>query len=371
MYHLLSLIGQVDCGAASELDNLSEDRQSKGAQSNTISKDEMALAQKETEGSKPNLLTSKHVEQSKPKPKVASSTANKNQPTRTSERRQSKVQRKATTYSRYRNLIQAIRNQRVNLDTMDFTGAAEKWGIKAIDELFPKNPVCGQCDPPPSYRTSGALIRDWRVLSKLEQNHIIDNPQMIKSPRAMPQTTGENMMEEVSTADISSRKRKYTSEADQASAINRETLLWSAQSLCNDFANKETIEGVLENFSRAREDEIFCFEHGWKHPSVPFLGRAFRGRQGAREYFALIASLLSYKNMKFTEYFVDVDNLAVSVRGEANFTWLSTDQSWDEVFTYRLRFDYDAKVMRYEVWVDGLAAFLAGTGQLVVCAKDA
>ncbi|KAL7527014.1 hypothetical protein ACHAXR_001759 [Thalassiosira sp. AJA248-18] len=68
--------------------------------------------------------------------------------------------------------------------------------------------------------------------------------------------------------------------------------------------------------------------------------------------------------MKFTEYFVDVDNLAVSVRGEATFTWLSTKQSWDEVCTYRLRFDNIGKITRYEVWTDGLVAYPAGTGQL-------
>lgn len=68
--------------------------------------------------------------------------------------------------------------------------------------------------------------------------------------------------------------------------------------------------------------------------------------------------------MNFTEYFVDVDNLAVSVRGEASFTWLSTRQSWEEIFTYRLRFDVDGNVTRYEVWADSLAAYLAGTGQL-------
>ena len=121
---------------------------------------------------------------------------------------------------------------------------------------------------------------------------------------------------------------------------------------------------VLNNFSSSSEDDIICFEHGLNHPSVPFLGRTFRGRKGAREYFELIATLLSYDDMKFSEYFVDVDSMAVSVRGEASFTWLSTKQSWDEVFTYRLRFDSIGKVTRYEVWADSLAAYLAGTNQL-------
>mmetsp|Transcript_38499 Transcript_38499/g.82977 ORF Transcript_38499/g.82977 Transcript_38499/m.82977 type:complete len:160 (+) Transcript_38499:61-540(+) len=149
--------------------------------------------------------------------------------------------------------------------------------------------------------------------------------------------------------------------------IDRETLLRSAQSLCDDFANKESLEQVLENFSSSSHDaDILCFEHGMKHPLVPFLGRAFRGREGARQYFELITNLLSYENMKFGEYFVDVDNLAVCVRGEATFTWLSTGKSWDEVFTYRLRFDAEeGRVKRYEVWADGLAAFLASTDEHV------
>ncbi len=100
------------------------------------------------------------------------------------------------------------------------------------------------------------------------------------------------------------------------------------------------------------------------HPSVPFLGQAFRGRQGAQEYFQLISKLLSYDHMSFTDYFVDVENLAVCVRGEAKFTWIDTNNSWDEVFTYRLRFDDGGKVIRYEVWADSLAAYLASIGEL-------
>jgi len=142
-------------------------------------------------------------------------------------------------------------------------------------------------------------------------------------------------------------------------SASREALLRSARSLCDDFANKEPLEKVLDNFSSTNGDDIYCLEHGTSHPSVPFLGRAFRGRDGAREYFEIIASLLSYENMGFTEYFVDVENAAVSVRGEATFTWRSTGKSWDEVFTYRVRFDNDGKVMRYEVWADSLAAYLA------------
>jgi hypothetical protein len=147
--------------------------------------------------------------------------------------------------------------------------------------------------------------------------------------------------------------------------MSREALLHSAQSLCNDFASKEPLEKVLDNFSVTNDQDIVCWEHGLQHSSVPFLGRVFRGRDGAKQYFELIANLLSYENMKFSDYFVDVEKAAVSVQGEATFTWRSTGHSWDEIFTYRLRFDSVGKVTRYEVWADSLAAYLAGAGQLL------
>mmetsp|Transcript_16305 Transcript_16305/g.27166 ORF Transcript_16305/g.27166 Transcript_16305/m.27166 type:complete len:150 (-) Transcript_16305:58-507(-) len=142
--------------------------------------------------------------------------------------------------------------------------------------------------------------------------------------------------------------------------LDREKLLRSAQSLCGDFATQEPLEKVLTNFSTQQGGaNIFCFEHGDANTSVPFLGRSFVGIAGARQYFELIASLLSYENMEFSEYFVDVELAAVSVQGEATFTWKSTGKSWDEVFTYRLRFDTEGKVTKYEVWADSLAAYLA------------
>ena len=145
-----------------------------------------------------------------------------------------------------------------------------------------------------------------------------------------------------------------------AQSLDRDTLLRSAQSLCDDFANKEPLDKVLSNFSTQQGgNNIFCFEHGDANSSVPFLGRPFVGMGGALEYFEMIASLLSYTNMRFTDYFVDVEMAAVSVQGEATFTWKSTGRSWDEVFTYRLRFDSDGKVTKDEVWADSLAAYLA------------
>lgn len=54
----------------------------------------------------------------------------------------------------------------------------------------------------------------------------------------------------------------------------------------------------------------------------------------------------------------------VSVVGKARFVWKTTGNGWDETFTYRLRFDQDAKVVVYEVWADSGAAYLASRGEL-------
>ncbi|OJA07790.1 hypothetical protein AZE42_14072 [Rhizopogon vesiculosus] len=68
--------------------------------------------------------------------------------------------------------------------------------------------------------------------------------------------------------------------------------------------------------------------------------------------------------MEFSEYIVDPEVQKVSVKGRAKFTWLSTEQSWDEIFTYVLDFDDDFKVTNYQVWADTGAAYLASRGQL-------
>ena len=143
-------------------------------------------------------------------------------------------------------------------------------------------------------------------------------------------------------------------------------ILANAKSLCTDFADKHPIDQILSNFTSTNQGaDIVCYEYGARHQSVPFLGREFRGLNGARAYFELLSQLLSYDNMIFSEYIVDENNMTVSVRGEATFTWLSTKQSWDEVFTYRLKFDeVDGKIVKYEVWADSLSAYLASTGQL-------
>lgn len=139
----------------------------------------------------------------------------------------------------------------------------------------------------------------------------------------------------------------------------RDTLLAAAHHFCDSFATQKPLDDVLAHFS---EDAV-CLEHGLQR-LAPFLGREFSGTNGTKEYFTLIADLLSYEHMQFTEYIVDTDTSKVSVRGYAKFTWKSTGNSWDEVFTYRLAFNDQLKVARYEVWADSGAAYLASKGQL-------
>lgn len=141
----------------------------------------------------------------------------------------------------------------------------------------------------------------------------------------------------------------------------RATLLSAAESFCNAFASQKPLDDILAHFSTTHD--IMAHEHGLQQ-LAPFLGRQYTGRQGVKEYFETLASYLSYENMKFNTYVVDAAENRVSVRGEATFTWTRTGQSWDEIFTYVLALDEDGKVVKYEVWADAGAAYLASKGQL-------
>lgn len=142
---------------------------------------------------------------------------------------------------------------------------------------------------------------------------------------------------------------------------SRDELLRSAQTFCNSFSEKQDVETLLSYFSTAHE--VSAIEYGL--PALaPFLGRPFTGISEIRRYFELIGSLLSYNDISFSEYLVDPETMKVSVKGAATFAWLSTGQSWDEVFTYTLDFDDEFKLVRYQVWADSGAAFLAGHGKL-------
>ena len=128
---------------------------------------------------------------------------------------------------------------------------------------------------------------------------------------------------------------------------SREHLLAAAQAFCNSFANKDDLEKIFARFSAS--DDVLALEHGLPQ-LAPFLGREFRGHKGLQEYFQLLSANLSYENMRFSNFVVDEKVSKVSIRGNANFTWTSTGQSWDEVFTYVLEFDEHNKVKVYEIW---------------------
>ena len=141
-------------------------------------------------------------------------------------------------------------------------------------------------------------------------------------------------------------------------ATTRGDLLKSAESFCSAFADKKPVEEVLSHFSTTHATS--CFEHGL--PALaPFLGRTFTK---PAEYLDTIAKYLTYKNMKFFAYMVDVETRKVCVQGSADFTWIETGESWDEVLTYVLDFDDEAKVTDWRVWADTGAAYLAKEGKL-------
>jgi hypothetical protein len=138
----------------------------------------------------------------------------------------------------------------------------------------------------------------------------------------------------------------------------REDLLKSAESFCSAFANKKPIEEISSHFSTTYATS--CCEHGL--PALaPFLGRTFTK---PTKYLKTIAKYLTYENAKYFAYMVDVETHKVNVQGSARFTWIETGESWDEVFTYVLDFDHEAKITDWNVWADSGAAYLAKEGKL-------
>ncbi|OCB91264.1 transcription elongation factor S-II [Sanghuangporus baumii] len=142
----------------------------------------------------------------------------------------------------------------------------------------------------------------------------------------------------------------------------RDQLLAAAHAFCDAFAAQKPLDEILNHL--ANGEDTLCVEHGLQQ-LAPFLGRQFAGPDGVKRYFTIIADLLSYDNMIFSEYFADAETQMVSVKGTATFTWKDTGNSWDEVFTYRLQFNDQLKVKVYEVWADSGAAYLASRGELV------
>ncbi|KAL2156269.1 hypothetical protein VTH82DRAFT_1014 [Thermothelomyces myriococcoides] len=147
----------------------------------------------------------------------------------------------------------------------------------------------------------------------------------------------------------------------------RSALLASATAFCEAFAAATDPDEMLERHFTREQANILVHEHGLPR-LAPFLGRDFRGADGLHEYLALVSGCLSFEKgdggMRFGEYVVDPEARKVSVRGRARFTWKSTGQSWDEVFTYVLAFDREHRVEKYEIWADTGAAWLASRGEL-------
>ncbi|KAK1768545.1 hypothetical protein QBC33DRAFT_535328 [Phialemonium atrogriseum] len=142
----------------------------------------------------------------------------------------------------------------------------------------------------------------------------------------------------------------------------RAELLEAATAFCEAFASQQPAAALLEHFAPS-DDDVVVLEHGL--PALaPFLGREYRGRDGAARYLADVSACVAFRDMRFGEYAVDAEAGRVAVRGSATFTWKSTGQGWEEVFAYLLAFDGDRKVVRYEIWADSGAAYLASQGKL-------
>ncbi|KAI0883531.1 uncharacterized protein GGS22DRAFT_167263 [Annulohypoxylon maeteangense] len=141
----------------------------------------------------------------------------------------------------------------------------------------------------------------------------------------------------------------------------RAQLLEAATAFCTSFAEKKPLDEILDHFSAS--PDILAYEHRLSQ-LAPFLGREFRGRAGVQMYFEKVSSCLDYEDMRFADYVVDAMESRVAVRGTARFTWVATGESWDEVFAYALVFDEGCRVLRYEIWADSGAAYLASQGRL-------
>lgn len=139
------------------------------------------------------------------------------------------------------------------------------------------------------------------------------------------------------------------------------TLSDAAHRFCEDFASKESIETLLAHFSNTHPCEIV--EHGLSC-LAPFLDSPFRGHEGVRRYFSIIAALITYGDMQFSDYIIDTGVRKASVKGTARFTWITTRESWDETFTYVLDFDDKDQITRYQIWGDTGALYLASQGRL-------
>lgn len=165
----------------------------------------------------------------------------------------------------------------------------------------------------------------------------------------------------------------------QKPQFTRAALLKRTISFLETLASHSSPAKIAAHFTQSNATHIFIHEHGLPQ-LAPFLGRDFTGSEGVTQYFEIIGSCLEYENMKFDDFLVDEVEGRVSVRGEAKFMWRDSGQGWDEVFRYVLGFapggdtegeerveadsDGDGKLVRYEIWADTGAAYLARKGKL-------
>lgn len=78
----------------------------------------------------------------------------------------------------------------------------------------------------------------------------------------------------------------------------------AAQALCDDFAAQKDVDTLLSHFSKSHQ----CSAIEYGEPSLaPLLGRPFIGMAAIRSYFEQLVELLTYQNMHFSEYIVDVE----------------------------------------------------------------
>ena len=143
--------------------------------------------------------------------------------------------------------------------------------------------------------------------------------------------------------------------------LERQRLLATTQGFCDAFKNKADIDKILSFFSRS--DNISAIEYG--QPALaPFLGKCFIGAAGIRAYFETIHGALTYENLQFSDFVVDVEAKRVGLKGKGVFQWKSTKQCWDESFAYILSFDEGCRITKFQIWADSGSAYLARIGKL-------
>ncbi|KAL3461243.1 hypothetical protein BJX64DRAFT_161946 [Aspergillus heterothallicus] len=164
---------------------------------------------------------------------------------------------------------------------------------------------------------------------------------------------------------------QHTGNRKETRMYSRNDLIAPTQALCEAFSTGADLPTLLSTFTTSPPPQ--AHEHGLQS-LAPFLGRTFTGRDGITKYFNILNELLGIESMSFDdekEWVVDVESMAVTLRGRARFVAKETGERWDERFAYRISLAEDEKegggglkVQLYEVWADTGAAYLARKGEL-------